>query len=92
MVFILPRELNSLIMGHRKILYKLLFDASTQILPAFAKDQKHLGASPGIISVLHTWGQQLSFHPRLNDQSGRRIYIASSLVVVLLMIMAGRMR
>jgi len=65
-VFTLPRELNSLVMGHRKILYKLLFDASAQTLLAFAKDQKHLGASPGIISVLHTWGQQLSFHPHIH--------------------------
>ena len=65
-VFTLPHELNSLVMGHRKLLYKLLFDASAQTLLAFAKDQKHLGASPGIISVLHTWGQQLSFHPHIH--------------------------
>jgi len=65
-VFTIPHELNSLVMGHRKLLYKLLFDASAQTLLAFAKDQKHLGASPGIISVLHTWGQQLSFHPHVH--------------------------
>jgi hypothetical protein len=65
-VFTLPQELNSLVMGHRKILYKLLFDASAQTLLAFAKDQKHLGAIPGIISILHTWGQQLSFHPHIH--------------------------
>jgi hypothetical protein len=65
-VFTLPHELNSLVMGHRKILFKLLFDASAQTLLTFAKDQKHLGALPGIISVLHTWGQQLSFHPHIH--------------------------
>ena len=65
-VFTLPHELNSLIMGHRKILYKLLFDASAQTLLCFAKDPKYLGAIPGIISVLHTWGQQLSFHPHVH--------------------------
>src|SRR6266705_4467189 len=32
MVFTLPHELNSLVMGHRKILFKLLFDASAQTL------------------------------------------------------------
>ena len=65
-VFTLPHELNSLVMGHRKLLYKLLFDASAQTLLTFAKDEKYLGALPGIISVLHTWGQQLSFHPHIH--------------------------
>src|SRR5487761_1994794 len=65
-VFTLPHELNSLIMGHRKLLYKLLFDASAATLLTFAKDEKYLGATPGIMSVLHTWGQQLSFHPHIH--------------------------
>jgi hypothetical protein len=65
-VFTLPHELNSLVMGHRKLLFKLLFDASAQTLLTFAKDPKYIGAIPGIISVLHTWGQQLSFHPHIH--------------------------
>jgi Putative transposase/Transposase zinc-binding domain len=65
-VFTLPHELNSLVLGHRKVLFKLLFDASAQTLLCFAKDEKYLGALPGIISVLHTWGQQLSFHPHIH--------------------------
>jgi integrase/recombinase XerD len=65
-VFTLPHELNSLILGHRKILFKLLFDASAQTLLSFAKDEAHSGALPGIISVLHTWGRQLSFHPHIH--------------------------
>jgi hypothetical protein len=55
-VFTLPHELNSLVLGHRSILFKLLFDASAQTLLRFANDPKYLGATPGIISVLHTWG------------------------------------
>ena len=65
-VFTVPHELNSLVMGHRKLLFKLLFDASAGTLLSFAKDEKYLGATPGIISVLHTWGQQLSFHPHIH--------------------------
>ncbi|MDE3182921.1 MAG: IS91 family transposase [Bacteroidota bacterium] len=65
-VFTLPHELNSVVMGHRKLLYKLLFDASAATLLTFAKDAKYLGATSGIISVLHTWGQQLSFHPHVH--------------------------
>ncbi len=65
-VFTLPHELNSIIMGNRRHLFKLLFDASAQTLLRFAKDAAYLGAKPGIISVLHTWGQQLSFHPHVH--------------------------
>lgn len=65
-VFTLPHELNSLVMGHRRVLYKLLLDASAGTLLCFAKDPQYLGATPGIISVLHTWGQQLSFHPHVH--------------------------
>jgi hypothetical protein len=66
-VFTLPHELNSIVLGHRKLLFKLLFDASAQTLLAFAKDPLYLNALPGIISVLHTWGQQLSFHPHIHS-------------------------
>lgn len=66
-VFTLPHELNSLVMGHRQLLFKLLFDASSQTLLSFAADPKYLQAQPGIISVLHTWGQQLSFHPHIHS-------------------------
>ncbi len=65
-VFTLPHQLNSLVLGHRKLLYKLLFNASSQTLLTFAKDPQYLDALPGIISVLHTWGQQLSFHPHVH--------------------------
>ncbi len=65
-VFTLPHELNSLILGHRQLLFKLLFDASSQTLLTFAKDPQYLDAVPGIISVLHSWGQQLSFHPHIH--------------------------
>src|SRR4051794_15356615 len=66
-VFTLPHELNSIVLGHRKLLFKLLFDASAQTLLTFAKDPLYLKALPGIISVLHTWGQQLSFHPHIHS-------------------------
>ncbi len=65
-VFTLPHELNSIILGNRKQLYKLLFEAASQTLLSFAHNPAHLGAIPGILSVLHTWGQQLSFHPHLH--------------------------
>ena len=60
-VFTLPHDLNSMVIYNRKAMFDLLFQAAAYTLNIFAQDAKHLGATPGIISVLHTWGQQLSF-------------------------------
>ena len=65
-VFTVPHEFNSLILGNRKELFTLLFEAASQTLLQFAADSQYLGATCGITSVLHTWGQNLSFHPHLH--------------------------
>lgn len=65
-VFTLPHELHSLTLGNRKAMFKLLFDASSYTLLKLGSDPKHLGATLGIISVLHTWGQDLCFHPHVH--------------------------
>jgi hypothetical protein len=64
MVFTLPHELNALCMANRKFFYDLMFRVSSNTVKAFCgKEDKK---TPGIISVLHTWGQQLSFHPHIH--------------------------
>lgn len=62
-VFTLPQELNVYCLKHPAALYNLLFQSSKETIETFANDPRHLGASPGMISVLHTWGQNLSLHP-----------------------------
>lgn len=65
-VFTLPSELNTLCMQHPRIMYASLFDAAWDTLNSFSKDETHLGATTGMISILHTWGQQLTLHPHLH--------------------------
>lgn len=65
-VFTLPHEWNGLILAHRAPMFKMLFEAASQTLLAFGSNPKYLGAVPGITTVLHTWGQDLSFHPHLH--------------------------
>jgi len=65
-VFTLPEELNPLIYANRKLLYNLLFSAASDTLISLCQDKKYMGAVPGIVSVLHTWGQKLTFHPHLH--------------------------
>lgn len=65
-VFTLPSELNALCMQYPRMMYASLFDATWDTINTFSKDEKHLGATMGMISILHTWGQQLTLHPHLH--------------------------
>lgn len=65
-VFTLPHEFNAMVMGNRVLLFKLLFDSAAHCLLTLGADPKWLGATPSITAVLHTWGQQLSFHPHVH--------------------------
>ena len=62
-VFTVPHELNLLALENPRLFYDLLFTASAQTLLAIASDRKHLGAEIGVISILHTWGQNLLLNP-----------------------------
>jgi hypothetical protein len=65
-VFTLPHRLSALVLGNREVLYDLLFAASAQALLEVAANPRHLGARVGVLSVLHTWGQQLEHHPHVH--------------------------
>src|SRR5215813_14026675 len=39
---------------------------TAETLTTIAADPKHLGANIGIITVLHTWGQNLQHHPHVH--------------------------
>ena len=66
LVFTLPSELNQLAMYDPRAVYDSLFAATWSTLNCFGHDPKHLGAQTGMISILHTWGQQLTLHPHLH--------------------------
>ena len=65
-VFTIPEQLNPVMQQNKDLLYKLLFDVSAQTLQTIAADPKHLGARIGFFSILHTWGQNLLFHPHIH--------------------------
>jgi hypothetical protein len=65
-VFTLPHELSALVLQNKRLLYDLLFRASAATLLEVACDPKHLGAEIGLLSVLHTWGQNLQHHPHVH--------------------------
>ncbi|MCQ2598624.1 MAG: IS91 family transposase [Treponema sp.] len=70
-IFTIPDELNPLVYANQKLLYGLLSKTASETLLQLCRQKKYMGATPGIITVLHTWGQKLNFHPHLHAiQSG----------------------
>ena len=62
-IFTIPHELNSLWQANVSAMTDLLFHAVRDTLFEFLADKKHLGAEPGVIMGLHTWGQMCWLHP-----------------------------
>ena len=65
-VFTVPHELNALIYSNQKLLYGLMHRCAAETILELSKDKKHLGATPAIIQILHTWGQKLNYHPHIH--------------------------
>ena len=65
-VFTVPSALYPLALRHRRTLYSILFRTSSRALLTLAADPNHLGVSAGFLSILHTWGQDLRFHPHVH--------------------------
>lgn len=65
-VFTVPDILNEVILLNQEKLYKLLFRTVAETMQELSSDKKYLGATIGFTSVLHTWGQNLCFHPHIH--------------------------
>jgi hypothetical protein len=65
-VFTLPDDLAPIGLQNPRLVYNLLFRATTQAMLQLAADPTHLGADIGLLAVLHTWGQNLHLHPHLH--------------------------
>jgi hypothetical protein len=65
-VFTLPKEVAELAFYNQDVMYGILFRATSETLLALGADPKHLGAQLGFFAILHTWGQNLLFHPHLH--------------------------
>ena len=63
-VFTVPSELYNYFRYNKKRLYNLLFRSVRETLLAFGYDPKHsIGGKIGAICILHTWTQQMTYHP-----------------------------
>lgn len=65
-VFTMPKQLHGVIYHNQKLLYDLMYKAVAETLIELSADKKYLGAQIGFFSVLHTWGQNLYYHPHIH--------------------------
>ena len=65
-VFTIPEQITSIAYQNKDLVYGILFRATAATLTTIAADPKHLGAEIGFFAILHSWGQNLLFHPHLH--------------------------
>ena len=65
-VFTLPAALGDLARANPAVVYDLLMRSAAATLRQVAANPQRLGASVGVLMVLHTWGQNLHHHPHVH--------------------------
>src|SRR5215472_14869249 len=65
-VFTIPEPIAAIAYHNKDLVYGMLFRATAETLSTIAADPQHLGAEIGFFAILHSWGQNLFFHPHLH--------------------------
>jgi hypothetical protein len=61
-----PSELHDIFWREQKYMFGLLMKVSAEAVKQLCAEKRHLGALPGILSVLHTWNGELRRHPHVH--------------------------
>lgn len=66
-VFTIPYELEFVTLLNKKVMYSILFKATSETLLELSRAPKYLGAEIGFTTILHTWGQNLMNHTHTHN-------------------------
>jgi hypothetical protein len=61
-----PAELREMLHANQRDGYGVLMQASAAAIIELARDPRYVGGTVGVLAVLHTWTQQLAFHPHVH--------------------------
>ena len=61
-----PAELREVLRANQRDGYAALMQASAAAIIDLARDPRYVGGTVAVLAVLHTWTQQLSFHPHVH--------------------------
>ena len=65
-VVTVPQELRALLRANQRDGYGLLMKAAADAIIELARDRRFVGGTVGVLAVLHTWTQQLAYHPHVH--------------------------
>ena len=65
-VFTVPESVAAIAFYNKEVVYDILFRVTAETLRTIARDPQRLGVEIGWFAVLHSWGQNLHFHPHLH--------------------------
>jgi hypothetical protein len=66
LVFTVPPVLHDLLRYNERSGYGALFAQAWSSLRTLCAEEKYLGGRTGMLAVLHTWGQNLHYHPHVH--------------------------
>jgi Putative transposase/Transposase zinc-binding domain len=61
-----PEELRDVLRANQRDGYAMLMKAAAEAIIELARDPRHVGGTVGVLAVLHTWTQQLLYHPHVH--------------------------
>ena len=66
LVVTVPKALRAVLRANQRDGYAMLMKAAAEAIVDLARDRRHVGGTVGILAVLHTWTQQLHYHPHVH--------------------------
>lgn len=61
-----PQELREVLRANQRDGYAMLMKAAAEAIIELARDRRRVGGTVGVMAVLHTWTQQLVYHPHVH--------------------------
>lgn len=65
-IITIPRQIRSFFLADQKEMYSLLMKVAAECVIDLARDERFLGVTPAILSVLHTWTGDIQYHPHVH--------------------------
>ena len=66
LVATVPEQLRHAFLSDQKFMYTLWMKTVAGAVIDLARDEKRIGAAPGILMILHTWTGQITYHPHVH--------------------------
>ena len=65
-IITVPEELRATLRSNQRDGYGALIKAAAEAIIELARDRRFVGGTVGVLAVLHTWTQQLLYHPHVH--------------------------